>query len=316
MTKHSRILTESHVAASIGSGKRSTATVLLIPLLYSALACSSSLVQRGSAATAIHRDVEAVAAGGSIEGRRAAILGQLRQAGLEGRVVMFDPPQRAGVARRGANIVAHVSKAPGPTLLLGAHYDDVGLAQGVIDNAAGVGVVLALAKVLSRDPLKHYSVDVAFFDLEENGLLGSRAMAADSLRTPLPAIYVNFDVFGYGDALWVGSVESNDLFSTLVEESGRKAGLKVFVDSLYPDSDHESFRNTSSISYAVSLLDAAGGEAVLESLRTRSEPSDPPLIFRIIHTTNDTLDKLDAQAVARGVDAVEKAIRKLDARGR
>jgi hypothetical protein len=274
----------------------------------------------------VQRQVEALAAGESAGARREAIVARLRAAGLEPSLAPFDPPADARVPRRGANVVATIPAARGrkdvPTLLLGAHYDRVAYGRGVVDNAAGVAAVLELAEALARRPLARYAVTVALFDLEEAGLLGSRAMAADSLGTPRPAVVLNLDIFGYGDALWVGADDGRSSAVRALEAGGREAGLAVLVDSAYPSSDHLSFRRPGTQSVAVALLDRADIEAVRARLRGGPPPAEttesgPPKIFRVVHSDEDTIDKLDAAAVARGVDALERAIRALDAaRGR
>lgn len=63
-----------------------------------------------------------------------------------------------------------------PPILIGAHYDAVPGTPGADDNATGVAVLLEMAEVFTRNPLK-YPVRLVAFDLEEYGLLGSTAYA-------------------------------------------------------------------------------------------------------------------------------------------
>ena len=288
-----------------------------------ALAAAAAACARGQPAPAaadpaerIRGQVEAIAAGDSIGARRAAIVARLRAIGLEPSLVPFDPPAGGRASRRGENVVAEIASrgASAGTILLSAHYDRVERGRGVIDNAAGAAVVLELAEALRRRPLERHAVKIALFDLEEAGLLGSRAMAADSMRTPLPAVVLNFDIFGYGSAVWIGAADSAGApVPRAIADAGRRAGLEVVVDSLYPPSDHLSFRRTSARSYAVSLVDRRDIDLLLTAFRTRANPSEMPKVMGIIHGDGDTMDKLDAAAVARGVRAVEEAIRAIDA---
>ena len=39
----------------------------------------------------------------------------------------------------------------------------------------------------------------------------------------------------------------------------------------------------------------------------------PPKVMRVIHSDQDTLEQVDAEAAARGADAVEQALRAWDA---
>jgi aminopeptidase S len=296
---------------------RSAALAVLIaaPLLpaQQAPVTAGATIDTAQATVRIRRLVETIAAADSIEGRREAIITRLRALGLEPQLATFDPPSTRAT-RRGTNVIARVPGRASSTILLGAHYDRVARGRGVIDNAAGVAAVLELAEAFARQPLRRHVVEVALWDLEENGLLGSRSRVADSLRVPLPQIYVNFDIFGYGDAFWIGAVNRDAAFPRQIDAAARAAGAALTIDSLYPPSDHLNFRRTSTQSYAVSILSAEDVTKVLAMLRSGGAPAgEPPPVMRIIHTDADTMDKLDAAAVARGLRVVEAAIRALDA---
>lgn len=75
------------------------------------------------------------------------------------------------------NLVVRFGPAGGRALLVMAHYDTVPKSPGAIDNAAGVGVVLELARVLAAAP-PHIPVMLAFTANEEIGLVGAEALAA------------------------------------------------------------------------------------------------------------------------------------------
>jgi len=70
-------------------------------------------------------------------------------------------------------------------LLIGAHYDTVAGSPGADDNASGLVVLLELAYLLRKVPLSR-PVWLAAFNLEEDGLLGSRAFAAELRRAKQP----------------------------------------------------------------------------------------------------------------------------------
>lgn len=63
---------------------------------------------------------------------------------------------------------------PGKALLIMAHYDSVPSSPGAIDNAAAVGVLIELAKVLGDSPRP---VILMFTANEETGLVGAEAFA-------------------------------------------------------------------------------------------------------------------------------------------
>jgi Peptidase family M28 len=111
----------------------------------------------------------------------------------------------------GTNIIA-VIPGSDPTVadeyvVVGAHYDHRGgscdldepadvICNGATDNATSVGVVLEVGRALAAAPPRR-SVILAFWDREEDGLIGSREWLANA-STPIDNIvaYVNFDIMG------------------------------------------------------------------------------------------------------------------------
>ncbi len=63
-------------------------------------------------------------------------------------------------------------------ILVAAHYDTVSVSPGADDNASGVAVVLEVARLLGSRSTSR-TLQLAFFDREELGLLGSRAFVAN-----------------------------------------------------------------------------------------------------------------------------------------
>jgi len=108
----------------------------------------------------------------------------------------------------GTNIIATISGGSEKTVVIGAHYDRVAVGQGAVDNGASCSVLLKLLDALKAKQLSKYTAIVVFFDLEEVGLLGSRAYF-DQIRErkgPMPENAVNLDIFGYGDSIFATSL--------------------------------------------------------------------------------------------------------------
>ncbi|MBC3934775.1 M20/M25/M40 family metallo-hydrolase [Undibacterium rugosum] len=114
-----------------------------------------------------------------------------------------------GQDKQGRNILAcHAGSAPDhasrPMLLLSAHYDHLGVHNGKVhpgadDNASGVAALLAIAAGLQTQPLQH-DVVLAFFDAEELGLQGAKALVARPvLDLQRVALNINLDMVGRGD---------------------------------------------------------------------------------------------------------------------
>ena len=98
------------------------------------------------------------------------------------------------------NVIATL-KGTGPgseiRYVTGAHYDCASNvatnAPGATDNAAGVGVVMELARVLSKHKFEH-SIVFAFWNAEEKGCRGSLSYADSAKsRSETIGLYINYD---------------------------------------------------------------------------------------------------------------------------
>jgi hypothetical protein len=130
----------------------------------------------------------------------------------------------------GTNLLARLEGADANRrcMLVGAHYDGVGCygnpgeCHAADDNASGVAATLAVASYLKSHPPRH-CVLFALFDLEEAGLVGSRAFV-DSPPEELQPLSEHVALVMIGDMLsrssrarLIGSTRSEwfgDLFTT------------------------------------------------------------------------------------------------------
>jgi hypothetical protein len=156
------------------------------------------------------------------------------------------------------NFTAHRGPAPGPLILLAAHYDTRRFADrdptrpsepvpGANDGASGVAVLLELARLFGeQEPL--CDLRLVFFDGEDNGGIdgwewaaGSRHYAAELTRQPLAVVVV--DMVGDRDlALPIERTSSPDLAAEIWSAAGAK-GLTAFRDEPGPAvlDDHSPF---------------------------------------------------------------------------
>jgi hypothetical protein len=113
---------------------------------------------------------------------REYLMEQLQQAEWAPEEMPFTATM-SGETLTGVNILAIKpgEDAHAGTLLLGAHYDTVADSPGADDNASSVAVVLELARLLS-DVSTSRGVAIALFDLEEAGMLGSKAFIEDQAK--------------------------------------------------------------------------------------------------------------------------------------
>lgn len=88
------------------------------------------------------------------------------------------PPLKIRLHRRlaGANLIAELPGARGPSVLIGAHLDTVQDSPGADDNASGIAALLELARLVAPLPGPP-PITLAVFDMEELGLIGARVVA-------------------------------------------------------------------------------------------------------------------------------------------
>jgi aminopeptidase YwaD len=87
-----------------------------------------------------------------------------------------------------------------PPILVGAHYDAVPGSPGADDNATGVAVLLELARAWAANPGRH-PLRLVAFDLEEFGLLGSRAYATELRQAKQPLrLMLSLEMLGYSSS--------------------------------------------------------------------------------------------------------------------
>ncbi len=258
------------------------------------------------AAKAWLSDVEAIAAADDNAGRRDAIEQQLKSLGVAWTGVAFESEHGPG-----QNLIADISgDATAPLLLLGAHSDRVGEGKGATDNASGSAVVLALAERFKQQPLTNHRVSVAFWDQEERGLLGAHAYVAKG--GPAPAQYVNFDVFGWGDTLWMMTADPAHPLASASQTAANAAGLHLSAGEQYPPSDHRAFLKAGWPAVSYSLVGQDEISAILTAY-AGTKPETTPKVMHVIHSERDTLAQLDPNAAASGIDAIEAALRQWDA---
>ena len=150
-------------------------------------------------------------------------------------------------------------KTPDQIIVLGAHYDHLGSANGYIwngadDNGSGTVGVMTIAKAIMESGIKpSKTIIIALWSAEEVGLLGSRHYV-ENLQYPLSNIRlnVNFDMISRYMAdddprkVLMIYTESFPAFRSITEENMKKYEIGLDIDfqpSKDPPggSDHRSF---------------------------------------------------------------------------
>ena len=111
-----------------------------------------------------------------------------------------------------ANVVVRLPGRSAERIIVGAHVDSWDLGQGALDNGLGSAQLFALASALRGRDLPR-TVELIWFNGEEQGLWGSRAAAAKLGDAPVVAM-INLDMVGVpvavnalGDASLVPALE-------------------------------------------------------------------------------------------------------------
>lgn len=159
---------------------------------------------------------------------------------------------------RPANVVGMVDNHSKKTILIGAHYDHLGLetkadAQGVHppyngadDNASGVAMILELARWINNNESLHYNYLFVAFSGEEIGLLGSKAFVSQAGFDPSSITYMlNLDMVGrlgcQGDTIRVRGVGSSETWPRLLDKIEIPDLHVLKIDGAPPFSDHAPF---------------------------------------------------------------------------
>ncbi|MFN6499841.1 MAG: M20/M25/M40 family metallo-hydrolase [Nostoc sp. DedQUE01] len=120
---------------------------------------------------------------------RTYITNELKKFGWQPKLEKFSDGVNIFAERVGTNKAAK-------TILVGAHYDTVASSPGADDNASGLAVMLEVARLLGSRPTPR-TLQLAFFDQEETGLLGSQAFVAKTARLANLGGAIVMDMVGY-----------------------------------------------------------------------------------------------------------------------
>jgi len=276
------------------------ATAALAPLSATADA------PRSDTGHAWQAQVVRISDGADARARAAAITDRLDALGIAWQVHEFESD-----GKRGRNLVATLGgDAAAPLLLIGAHYDRVDVGHGATDNASGVAAVLQLAQALQAAPLATHRVKLAFWDLEEHGLLGSRAWVAAAGQEQ-PALYVNFDVFGWGNTLWMMTPDAAHPLVDALRRASAAEGIGLQAGQEYPPTDHRAFLQAGWPAVSFSLVGGDEIAGILDVFAGRP-PLQAPKVMQVIHSPLDDATHLDAQHVPAALRALESALRTWD----
>jgi hypothetical protein len=186
------------------------------------------------------------------------------------------------------NVIGEITgrSRPEEVVLIGGHLDSWDLGTGAIDDAAGIGITMAAAKLIAGMPQRPArSIRVVAYANEEQGLHGGKAYAAahaaDAARHQLAAE----SDFGAGRVY---------AFNTGAPDHARAATAQI-AQALAP----------LGIEYVPGKGDGGPdiGPLAAKGVTWAWLAQDGSDYFDLHHTADDTLDKIDPAALAQNVAA-------------
>ncbi len=184
------------------------------------------------------------------------------------------------------NVIGEITgrKKPDEVVLIGGHLDSWDLGTGAIDDAAGIGISMAAAKLVK--PLKPArTIRVVAFANEEQGLHGGFAYAKKH----------------------AAEIERH----VIAAESDFGAGRIYAFDSSAPDYAQNAIRRIAGVlaPLGIELQPGEGGPEsdigpfAAQGMAWASLNHDGTQYFDLHHTADDTLDKIDPKDLAQNVAA-------------
>ena len=260
-----------------------------------------------------------------LAGRSNRERARVLEAVLRGRGLAVTRAPYRSLEGTGVNLIVDVGGGR-RRLVLAAHHDAVPGSPGANDNAAAVGILLALQERLVAAPPQRLGVRLAFFAGEERGMLGSRVYTR---RAPLDDVLgvVSLELCGIGDslALWdvTPVVERTPLLRaiiTAVETLGYRRDESYHLAAPVPffGSDHRPFADRGVPAVGLTVVPTPAVEALRRFIYggirgVLVPPARRPPPFTTYHTALDRPESLEPAALARVVTVLDGLCRALDA---
>jgi Zn-dependent M28 family amino/carboxypeptidase len=292
-------------------------------MLFRSLAAVTALLVASTPVAAQELDLRAQVAAfvqPSNEARTAVVVAQLRAAGFEPAIETFAGGNGRTGEMEGRNVVVTLGDGP-REILLTAHYDAVKLrdgtmSHGVVDNAASVVGLIEAAKILRGKALNH-RIRIILFDQEELGLIGARKWIEAHGLANVAAV-VNSDVAGYGDTMMYGQNNGpqSAFVTRAVQELCAERAMQCVGFPVYPPSDDRAFSAAGAPVVSLGFQDEIGAHQMWLAFNGGEAnglaEGFVPQVFRLIHSVEDTMDKLDPATVALAGATYAALVERLD----
>jgi Iap family predicted aminopeptidase len=219
--------------------------------------------------------------------RQAAVLSLFGKMGAPSSDITIDNYKRV------ENVVVRKKGTAEGLIVVGAHYDKVNEGCGALDNWTGIVTIAHLYRYLKNVPVKKTIVFVAF-GREEDGLIGSAAMADDIGKDTAPqyCAMINIDSLGLAVPQVMDNTSSPQL-EALTERIAKDMHIG-FSHAMINGGDADS---SSFLGKKIPALTIHG--------MTNEWP-------RILHSSSDQPAKVDPQSVYLGYRLALALVNRLD----
>ena len=305
----------SEAASDGGGGGGSLATTTTAPVTVSSVVAEV-------AASRIEATLRAVVVGErSTAEQRAATRATLRRE-LESAVV--EVREEPFGSKGGVNLLGRIAgRTPGAgRVLVSAHYDTVPGSPGADDNGSGVAAAVEVGRVLA-DARPELAIELAFFDLEELGLLGSLHHVRKG-RDGIVAAF-NLDMVGYSCTEPGCQIVFPDVPGCMEVEGSRDVGVGIAAvadaqsNALLDDFVAAATEHATDLEVGTARL-AHQGQCLADTRRSDHAPlwdADVPTVFLTdtanfrnphYHKPSDTLETVDVGLITTVTRALTAAV--------
>lgn len=292
---------------------------LAVPLLLLTSACGLQAADAPAPAPDPLRDLARLRQE-SNPARLEALKEILRERGLPFELQSFESKESPHGRKTGTNVVLTFGTGA-REIAVGAHYDAVEwkngkISQGVVDNGAGAMVLLRVAEALKDRPLRH-RIRVLLFDKEEVDLGGSKAYVARRKPGEVAAA-VNLDIAGFGDtiAYGIGKSDGDARMQGVLGAICDERRLACLDFPQFPPGDDRSFTAAGIPAVSLGFLPRLQAHQLWLFLNGGSESGlregFVPGILKVIHTPDDTLEKVDPGTLDLATGLVLDLLLRLD----
>lgn len=233
---------------------------------------------------------------------RDYIMDELNESGYQAIKQDFTYTRRQ-VTKNSSNVIGVKAGRSPKQIIVGAHYDSVGIGKGADDNASSVGVILETSEALKKKNLP-YTIKFVFFGAEEEGLQGSKYYVTQMSQEEKDntVAMINLDSLLAGDKIYVyGSEGEGGWIRDLALKIAKQRKIPLETNpGLNPDypkgttgnwSDHAPFENAG---IPIDYFEATNWE--LGDLDGYTQTKEHGAIW---HTANDNLAFLEREFPGR-----------------